>query len=200
MKMIGIMGAKHAGKDTVGKMVIEADPSFRRVAFADVMKEMAVAIDPYVQENKPGRFTRLASLVSVAGWEEAKDHDDVRRFLQRLGTEGGRGCLGEDIWVNATWRRYVYPFSDPIGNDTTYDPDTSFVFTDVRFPNEIQSIRRAGGEIWRVERPDLVEDGDQHTSERAWRDEAPDVVIINDYTLADLRRKVYIALEVPIPV
>lgn len=219
MRFIGLVGAKGSGKDTVGQMIIDADPSFKRVAFADVLKSMAVAIDPFVhiipsQHSDATAnwlltgqtleeylatgalpIVRLSQFVEAVGWEEAKLGWDVRRFLQRLGTEGVRENLGADTWVHAAWDKYVWPHFIP-GVPSMDLP--SFVFTDVRFPNEIASIRSESGEIWRIERPE-VEDGDPHASETAWREESWDQMIVNDHSIDDLRRKVHQALGHPLP-
>lgn len=228
-KFIGLCGPKHGGKDTVAQMIIDRDPRYLRVAFADIMKRMALAMDPYVLifdsiewEEELWTFNELLSvrrlpgamhddwyhtttlglseLVAHVGWEKAKEVKDVRRFLQSLGTEGGRNCLGPDIWVDATFRQSVFPFLDPVGHEDTYIPDARFVFTDVRFTNEIAAVRgggygsggaaqRKGGELWRIDRPD-AEDGDPHPSEREWREATPDWVIENHEGLDELRASV----------
>jgi hypothetical protein len=200
VRFIGLIGAKYAGKDTVGQMIIECDPTFRRVAFADVLKEMALGIDPFVllgpQDDGYQHFGSLANLVDTFGWDHAKAIPDVRRFLQRLGTEGGRHCIGENVWVNATFDRYVWPHLRT--EDPNYD-EINFVFTDVRFPNEIDMVRnRDDGQIWRVDRPQ-IDDGDTHASERAWRDCSPDYVIDNSGDLEALRKQVEHVLSLPHP-
>lgn len=205
MRFIGLVGPKRAGKDTVGDMICKIDPSFRKVAFADVLKATALGADPYVDCNHAdpnlwagdfppfSEFKRLTEVVQRLGWEKAKELPDVRRFLQRLGTEGGRQCIDDNVWVRATWDQYVYPHVQAFDQEVVWEAP-SFVFTDVRFPNEIGAIRGVGGEIWRIER-ESAEDGDPHPSERAWREETPDLVIANhDGTLEELRNRVECAL------
>ena len=209
-QLIGLMGSKQAGKDTVATIIKQLHPFFMRHAFADVMKDMAYAIDPYVvvvpalhsepvqewllqhqtldayfaQGSLP--IIRLSIFVDRWGWEEAKKAADVRRFLQRLGTEGGRECLGEDVWVDAAFRDVTPVLEDP-------DSTTHFVFSDTRFPNEIAKIKNSGGEIWRIDRPG-IDESDQHASEQAWRSYRPDLVIMNDGPIERLRSSVKYAL------
>lgn len=196
-KIIGVMGRKHSGKDAVAQAIIEVDKyKWERVAFADPMKEMAVAMDVVIEvlgrreqqlfcgdfehDHTPTYF-RLAAFVKHHGWEKAKQCDDVRRFLQRLGTEGGRKCIYEDVWVDRTFQFDVIPF---------VNAGVSVVIPDTRFSNEIEAVQNAGGELWRVERPGLADDGDKHVSEHEWRSVTPDRLILNDGTLADLNDRV----------
>jgi hypothetical protein len=205
-KYIGICGAKGSGKDTVAQLIIEIEASYRRIAFGDVLKKMALAIDPLIEIADEASETllelvkvehpstrvywceRLTTIVGDIGWDNAKAIPDVRRFLQRLGTEGGRNVIDPDIWVKATWSRSVYPYIDP--GSELHDPDAKFVVTDVRFPNEIVAVQRNGGELWRINRSS-VEDGDPHPSERAWRDyDGFACTITNDGTITELAQKV----------
>lgn len=185
--LIGVMGRKRAGKDSVAQALM-ANGGYHRFAFADPLKEMAYNVDPYVFVGADPSIVdgerlwiRLSDLIEKVGWEEAKDNADVRRFLQRLGKEGVRDVLGEDTWVDKTLNDYVIP---------ALNVGTSIVVPDVRFLNEVQAIRRLGGDIWRVDRPDLPPDKDMHASEQAWRRVKPDVVITNDGTMLDLYNQV----------
>jgi hypothetical protein len=177
-RLVGLCGRKGSGKDAVGEILV--GEGFWRFAFADIMKKMAYAIDPIIridQDMNP-LYARLSELVDVYGWDEVKQIADARRFLQRLGTEGGRGHLHQDIWVDTLFAWEV---------DTLLTQGQNVVITDVRFINEIAAIKARGGELWRVERPNLGEDDDWHSSEREWRSAVADVVVTNDGTLSDLR-------------
>lgn len=156
-KIIGLCGHYGSGKDEAAKALVER--GWVRVAFADPLREMALAIDPYVvvgdRESGEkgidpdklagavvvygGFFVRLSSLVAVYGWDVAKKIADVRRFLQRLGTEGVRNHIGNDTWVQVAER--------------SMPADKNVVFTDVRFANEAAMIRERGGQVVRLYRP-----------------------------------------------
>lgn len=206
-RLIGIMGVKRAGKDETARAIMELDPSFVRVAFADPMKRMALAMNPIIEvsweqcnqlglntdyvgndELRSRSFYRLADIIEAIGWDNAKDIPDVRVFLQRLGTEGGREVLGEDIWVDKSFEGEVIP---------ALNAGSSVVVTDMRFPNEIRRVREAGGEVWRVDRPKLETDTSttgKHSSEVEWRKTKPDEVILNDGDVDDLKQAVKLAL------
>lgn len=145
MALIGITGLKRSGKDTAADY-LTSTYGFKRYAFADPMREALMALNPKVGA------TYLATLVDYIGWESAKSFPEVRRLLQRLGTEMGRDLFGEDFWVDRTF------------SAIHEDPSPHVVITDVRFPNEYSRVIAEGGIILRTVRPGLVA-ADPHPSE-----------------------------------
>ena len=144
MITIGLTGKARAGKSAVAEILRDRH-GFAIIGFADTLKSMALAIDPVIPIPEfPHRTARLSQIVEWAGWERAKDrYPEVRRFLQKLGTEGVRDHLGADAWVYA-WAKKV---------DEAYRQGAVGVAVpDVRFDNEAQEIR-ARGHVWRVVRP-----------------------------------------------
>lgn len=175
--LIGMMGFAGAGKDASAGF-LTYDHGFTRVAFADTLREMAYALDPWIEVYD--KFERLTSIVDRKGWDDAKQIPDVRRTLQRMGTEAGRDVLGRNIWVDTAFDSKIIP---------ALNAKEKVVITDVRFPNEIHRLQAAGGILWRVERPGMGP-RNGHVSETAWTKFTPDVVIVNDGTLDDLGQKV----------
>lgn len=165
--VIGICGYARAGKDTLARII--ADLGYEHRSFAGPMKPMLYALDPTVRLETG--FGTVSQLVDAFGWEAAKTHDEVRRLLQRLGTEAGRAHLGQDVWVNALFAA---------------SSSGRLVISDCRFPNEADAIRAKGGVVVRVERPG-VRPVNRHTSETALDDYEPDLVVANDETIDDLR-------------
>ncbi|MDG4792713.1 hypothetical protein [Micromonospora sp. WMMD1082] len=149
--LIGVMGKKRAGKDTIAARLVEAH-GFRQYAFADALRECALIADPIVTPlDTVGRSLRLSDVVSAVGWEEAKAHREVRRTLQQFGVSVRH--LDPHFWVRVVMDEVAHR-SQPV------------VITDVRFPNEADAIEAAGGVLWRVTRPGQDE-SDQHISETA---------------------------------
>lgn len=66
-----------------------------------------------------------------------------RRFLQLLGTDAGRKIVHPDIWVNATMSEYVPDADGKYPN---------WIITDVRFPNEAETVRKKEGVLIKVDR------------------------------------------------
>lgn len=150
MTIIGLTGVMRSGKTTVCDILRDTH-GFTVIGFADALKAMAIAIDPIVTGGGAG----LASIVEYEGWEDAKDrYPEVRRFLQRLGTEGVRQHLSPDAWVDA-WAHKVDMLNE-------YDADVAV--PDVRFLNEANAIGGFGGQVWRIVRPGHGSSG--HASEQ----------------------------------
>lgn len=177
--LIGMVGRKRSGKDSCATVLVE-EYGFQRVAFADLLKEMALDLNPIMSSNLIN-FTprRLQDVVEArGGWEEAKQHIEVRRTLQVLG-EAVREHLGVDIWVEKAMAKV----------QELREAGIPVVVSDVRFPNELDAIYQAGGEGIRVIRPGTPET-DRHISETALDDYYSGYTIRNDGTLEDLRNEV----------
>lgn len=180
--MIGLMGYAQTGKDTVADILVR-DHGFVRLAFADVLRDCLYALNPcVVLESDHGVSWRygdvipVTTLVDVYGWEAAKQEPDVRRLLQRLGTEAGRNILGPDIWADALMRQV---------DDLKYAYVDNVAITDVRFPNEADAIQDRHGLLWRIERYGKGPVND-HESETALDDRRADLTLINDYDVGHL--------------
>jgi hypothetical protein len=125
--VIGLTGYARSGKDTVAAFLVERY-GYTRLAFADILRTFASTLNPLVPLEGDRVFARLADLVDGVGWDTAKTSvPEVRRLLQRLGTECGRALLGDTVWIDAAFRQM--------------EPDRHYVISDVRFPNEVEAIR-----------------------------------------------------------
>ena len=103
-----------------------------------------------------------------------------RYALQRLGTEWGRDCY-PDLWVNYCLRvakgllknKYCYDQKRGVvtmgGTNIESRIAKGVVIPDLRFINEFERIKEAGGKVWRVKRRVACvpkELGEGHLSER----------------------------------
>lgn len=167
--IIGVSGYAQSGKDEIAKIALEY--GFERAAFADTLREALMALNPLI-----GVSVYLNDFVTMLGWEEAKRKSpEIRRLLQRMGTEAGREIFGENIWVNKT-----------LGG---LDPAKHYIITDVRYKNEAKAIRDLGGQMWRVVRPGTGP-VNKHKSEVDLDDYNFDFTIKNDGDLANLKHLV----------
>lgn len=150
MQIIGLSGYARTGKDEFAAVLVN-EYNFIRIAYADKLREVLYALDPIVaHENLYGiRQNRLEQLQPVTvsqvidrygwdGYKETKYKDEIRRLLQRLGTEAGRKALWDSIWVDAAF--------------ANLNPDSRVVITDMRFPNEAQAVKDRGGVTLRIDR------------------------------------------------
>ena len=171
---IGLAGWARSGKDTVADYLVETC-GYTKMSFAAPMKEAMYRLNPRITVNEIAN-TALRVGIDVYGWDGIKERSpDVRGLLQRFGTEVGREMFGDDFWVNAAIKDV---------------PDgAKAVFSDVRYPNEADAIRRLGGKVWRVLRPG-VGPANEHASEHALNDYKFDKVIDNSSSINGLHSQV----------
>jgi hypothetical protein len=183
--VIGLHGYAQSGKDTVASML----DGYKRLAFADRLRECTYALDPMVEFHD--RHVRLQSIVDMHGWDYAKVNcDEVRRLLQVFGTEVGRELIRDMIWVDIV----LDQIADGLGED-----EEQFVITDMRFINEVNGLLQFGEdmmvpvELWKITRPG-VGPVNTHVSDAGLDDDLFDLIIENDGTLEDLQAKVLLAI------
>lgn len=167
--IIGIGGYARTGKDTFAQFLVQ-NHGFKRIAFADLLKEVVYTLNPIVD---PIIGFRVNDFVDDYGWDYAKENvPEIRRLLQRMGTEAGRELLGEDIWVDAAFRNM--------------EENENYCIPDMRFPNEAQRIIDNGGLTVRINR-EGIGPVNNHWGEVALDDWRFDYVINNDGDLDFLR-------------
>lgn len=180
--LVGISGYARAGKDTLGQILVERY-GFERRAFADKLREAALVLDPIVTGLGSSSPKRLSQVVEAKGWEEAKKLEEVRRTLQRLGTEVGRNTVDPYIWVTALENTLERNITGEIKADKNY------VITDCRYQNEAAWIStRHNGYMVRVNRPG-VGPANGHSSEHDLDNWPFDIRVENDGTIEDLAKK-----------
>lgn len=159
MELIALSGFARSGKDEAARVLVE-EFGFKQIAFADKLREMLYQLNPVVPHDinvrkkdfeKPHRY--LQDIIDEFGWGGYKETvwgSEIRRLLQRLGTEAGRQTLWDTIWIDASL--------------TGLPEDAKVVVSDARFFNEFDAVRDRGGYIWRIER-DGVGPANDHASE-----------------------------------
>jgi len=173
--LVGVIGRKRSGKDSFAATLVE-EFAFQRVAFADPLKDVALAVDPLIHLEQLTPYVahkaRLSEAVAAIGWERVKDeYPEARRILQVLGV--AVRDKRPDFWLGLALEKIA---SAP----------APVVVTDVRFPNEAEALVDRGGFIVRVLRDGTMIPG-QHVSETALDDYPEDFTVSNNGTLDDLR-------------
>lgn len=178
MTLIAVTGYKNSGKNAVCNVLAE-HYGYKITGFADALKKQMLAIDPWIPTDNGKYWYRLSDLVETWGWDQAKEKfPEIRRLLQKGGTEGGRDVFGQDIWVK-TWANTA---------DALLEADYAVCVSDMRFLNEAAAVRDLGGQVWRVHRPGTA--AGEHLSESELDEIVPDKVIRNTGSLEDLTRRV----------
>lgn len=194
--IIGVCGFIGSGKDTVSDY-LQNFHEFRRESFASTLKDAVSAVFGWDRTMLEGRTKEAREWREQVDpwWAQRLDMPTLtpRWVLQYWGTEVCRKSFHDDIWIAS------------LENKLRNSKD-NVVISDCRFPNEIQSIRNAGGKIAWVKRGNLPEWYDYavsanqgqnfaiqqlklmkiHASETAWVGTNFDYVIENNGTIADL--------------
>ncbi|NEA50425.1 hypothetical protein [Streptomyces sp. SID10815] len=172
--LIGFAGAARSGKDTAASFLVEL--GWQRKALADPVRETLYRLNPVlIDPLSEAGTTTVAYEVDRHGWDYVKsEFPEVRGYLQRLGTEGGRQVIDERVWIDTLFKDYG-----------SWPGPT--VITDVRFRNEAEEIKARGGQVIQVVRPSqALIDGAAHISENDLAGWEFDAVILNVGTVRQL--------------
>ncbi len=172
--ILGIAGAAGSGKTTVANVL--AERGWAVVSLADPMKRICQDVFGWSHDRLWGPSE--CRNTPDPRWEGLT----ARHALQTLGTEWGR-AMHPDVWVRMAIR-------EARDHRRTVVPD-------VRFQNELDAIRDAGGRMLRVERPGMVAltgAAAAHASE-AGALTGVSCTIVNDGTLDQLHARVLAALQ-----
>ena len=200
--IVGICGAIGSGKDTIAQYICDSR-GFVRVSMAAALKDAAAIIFGWDRDMLEGitRDHRARREEVDSFWAERLGRPDFspRAALQILGTELFRNNFHSETWVIAAERKIMQ--------------SKNVVISDIRFPNEVEMIRRHNGQIWHVRKGEdpvwwqcakdhivgtdsmYVNYPNVHNSEWAWANTDFDIVIDNNDTLAALYSKVELILH-----
>lgn len=198
--IIGVCGFIGAGKDTIADYLVNIH-QFRRDSFAGTLKDAVSAVFGWDRTMLEGRTRHAREWREQVDpwWSERLNMPNLtpRLVLQLWGTEVCRRGFHDDIWI-ASVENKLRSSQDDV------------VISDCRFPNEIASIRRAGGKIIWVRRGDMpdwydiaiaanrgdvqakqqLESRKIHVSETAWAGTEFDAVLDNNDSLDALYEQI----------
>ena len=203
--IIGLVGLKGCGKDTVADYLLAHQDNWVKGSFADSLKDTCACVFGWDRELLEG------STQDSRAWRETVDTWWAGRLdkpgftpriaLQLVGTDLWRNQFNNDIWLLSFEKKLLMI-------------EENVVITDCRFPNEIELIQRLSGNIVRVKRGEdppwwdiAVADNEEreniehnpmmprvypevHASESSWAGCTEDNVIVNNGTLEDLEQAV----------
>jgi hypothetical protein len=198
--IIGINGRINHGKDEVAKIIqyltfINSKESLKDYCTYEHFKNSSLTmLSPWEIKKMAYKLKQIASIllnVPIAQFEDRDfknsilgsewDNMTIRTFLQKLGTEAMRDGLHKHTWANAFW--------------SDYNEDNScWLITDIRFPNEYESVKDRNGIIIKVVR-DIEIPKDEHESETALDSYRFDYVINNNKDINHLISEVETLLK-----
>lgn len=180
--LFGIIGDTGCGKDTMGDH-LEKNYNFEKNAMAKPLKKACQIIFSFNDEQ-------------IYGTQEQKETPDPRwgnvtprKILQTFGSELMRDGmekiipgLGKDIWIRSAQLAY----------ETSVNKNV--VFTDIRFKNEADFIKKNNGILFKIRRNYWNENRDKevmnHISEIEKNEIQSDYIIDNNGSLEDFYHKI----------
>ena len=142
-KIIAITGLKGSGKDSIANIICKYDSSFKRIAFADKLKDICALLFGWDRDMLSGRFPESREWREKADefWSnELNIEFTPRKALTAVGTDIMRGTIFNNIWAIV------------VKKEILDNPNINYIITDCRFANEIQMIHSINGQIIQVER------------------------------------------------
>jgi len=167
--LIGLCGLRQSGKSTAAEDL--RNEGFFERAFAAKLKNAVCVVFGLTQNQV---YDSILKEVLDPRWNKTP-----RQILELFGTEVARS-IDENVWVTA------------LEQEILFCPDTNYVVSDCRFPNEVDMIHRNGGVVWRIHRSSCVSNG--HASDQPGWLQA-DLDITNDGSLLGLRSQVLLNLN-----
>lgn len=177
LRLIGIAGRARSGKSTA-QAILADEFGMARINFADPIKD-ALTTMLGVDFHALDGAEKEAQLEGLGL--------SPRHLMQTLGTEWGRHQCGSDFWIAVAERRLAQL------EDAEGDSYPGAVFSDVRFNEEAEWIRRKGGLLIHLQRDDAAQVR-EHASERGIYPRRGDIHLDNSGSLTDLRHALIRAL------
>lgn len=146
-RLVGLIGRKGSGKDTAALALLPK--GYANVKFAGALKDMlrCLLLTQGVDAKTVERMIEgdlKEEPTSLLGGRTP------RYAMQTLGTEWGREIMDDALWVDIAIRKAL---------------QGPTVITDVRFPNEMAAIKRAGGVCIGIKANWLSAQAGEHESE-----------------------------------
>ena len=193
VKLIGICGPARAGKDTFARNIAGAvmesnNPDYQdwviaMESFASPIKSMVAMLLDFSGYCDIMNPSTVAPFLDGDRKEEVLDRigKSPRELMQTLGTDWGRKMIDDDIWLNNLKNRITQ-----YGEVAKHGHQGAFVLvTDVRFDNEAEMIKHAGGTIVKITTDRETDDVVSHESEGGVSDCLIDTVIENNGELEE---------------
>lgn len=201
--IVGLLGYIGSGKGTVASLLVN-NYNFRQDSFASSLKDACSTIFDWPRNLLEGDTSESREWREIVDpwWSEKLGISNFspRLALQLIGTNVLRDNFNQDIWFLT------------LENRIRKNPDQNVVISDVRFPNEIEFIRKQGGILIKINRgPEpvwyetallankgnsIAKDAmtktysDAHYSEWAWIGSKIDYEVDNNSTIENLNVRI----------
>lgn len=153
--LIGLVGKKQSGKDTMADYMITYSNEhyhhdFIKISFAQPLKTIVKELFS-LQEEQLHDSNKKETVIPQ--WNKTP-----RQLLQWLGTDILKKYVGDDI--------FIIHLENRIKQERERNPGIGIIVTDVRFENEAALIRRLNGTLIRVQEEQTTIAGDEITQKQ----------------------------------
>lgn len=171
LRLIGLSGAARSGKDTAAAAICMHYDNASIRSFAKPLKDMLrVGLD-WTDDHIEGSLKEVIDL---------RYGFSPRKAMQTLGTEWREALGCRDLWVNVMQANL---------------PDKGIlVIPDCRFDREAEWVRKQGGAVIHIHRPNALTVLD-HASERGISVDLIDAVVHNDCPIEQFQARVLAAVD-----
>lgn len=184
VKLLGLYSDRMGSGKTAAAQTLARLYGFVQMSFAAPIKAMSREL----LMSAFGCTREVADQIMTSRGSKEEAFEELhgrspRYVMQTLGTEWGRELIAPDLWVGICLRQAA----------KRMESGMSVVIDDVRYRNEADAIRAAGGEVIRVYRPRYEDAGGRpaHKSEGAIPEDYPFLdVLVNAGTLSDFHHEV----------
>lgn len=174
MKLIGIIGQKRAGKDTMADYIIK-NYNYTKKSLSDPLKDACKSIFLLSDEQLYGNEKEVPDkrwngstprqLLQVVGTQLFRE--DLNKYIPQLNE------LSNTIWIHHFELWYAK------------NKDKKIVIPDIRFNDEAQMIKNNGGVLIKINRGEFSKT-DLHKSEQELEDIMADAYIFNNSSIDEL--------------
>jgi hypothetical protein len=187
-RLLAFSGKARSGKDTLSYLIEQY--GYINIKFSDSLKDLVCEV---LQVNRKTleELKDTPLLINLTQYNLLKIHEKTSIPIETLKEFHGKQLesprellqfLGTDIIRRFIPDWHIKSFVSKI--DLT-DPTRKYVNSDVRFTNELETLKGLGATVFRIYRPDCPEIAGQHVSETELSN-VPMDTILNDGTKLDL--------------
>lgn len=170
-KIIGLLGRSRAGKDTIAEFICNQNPKYQIIRLSYSLKKACCCLYDYTMDQVESSSKEVID----SRWNKTP-----RETIQSL-TNYMMSYMGQDFFTKKLFH--------------TYDEDgysSHIIIPDIRYPHDIEEIKKRGGIVIKVERPNNPV---QHAFENHIDTLYGTINLINDRGIDDLHQKTKKILE-----
>ena len=144
-KIIGMCGLKGQGKNSVGSIIKTHFKDWELVSFATTLKDAVASMFGWNRDWLEGITEESRA------WREQPDEYWSKKF----GREVSPRIIMQEFGTNLVREKWLASFWIDSLEKNIMNSDKNIIITDVRYPNEMEMVKRLGGELWLVNVGDL---------------------------------------------